>query len=290
MYYLGIDGGGTKTAFTIIDENKNIVYQDILGPSSLDTVGFDNTIKVLKEGIKKITYKLESCFIGLGGISDGVDEPLVKEAILSSLPGVKIEVGSDTVNALFGSLGGADGIAIIAGTGSVAFGKNGKLNYKAGGYGYQEGDSGSAYDLGFNAIRYLARVYDGRKEGSEFSDDLSKATNTKTRSDLVTYVKDSNRTIIAKLAMVVTKNQDNEVARKIIVNSVNEMLAQIKACYVNLKFTDGCLFGINGSLGEADTLYRRLLLEGLKEINPNIKCIDSIYDTKLGAAIKALDI
>ena len=81
----------------------------------------------------------------------------------------KIKAGNDVINALYGSLGGEDGIIIIAGTGSVSFGKNKDKIARAGGYCYQEGDAGSSYDLGYKALQHLARVIDNRYEETSFS-------------------------------------------------------------------------------------------------------------------------
>ena len=66
--------------------------------------------------------------------------------------------------ALIGAFGFGDGIAVICGTGSVTFGKWKGETCVAGGYGHNEGDPGSAFSLGIGALRYLARVFDGRKE------------------------------------------------------------------------------------------------------------------------------
>lgn len=66
------------------------------------------------------------------------------------------------VIALAGGCSCRPGIVMIMGTGSVAYGENGKRNHKCGGWGWKEGDPGSAYDLGISAIRTMIRAYDGR--------------------------------------------------------------------------------------------------------------------------------
>ena len=65
-YYLGIDGGGTKTAFIVIDENNEMVYQNVLGPSSLDTVPLIDIEKLLLAESKNIPYKISAIFAGIG--------------------------------------------------------------------------------------------------------------------------------------------------------------------------------------------------------------------------------
>ena len=69
-YYLGIDGGGTKTAFAIIDENNELIYFNEQGASSLDTVSLSTVKEVFIEGTKGFNYKVDSVFVGLGGIAN----------------------------------------------------------------------------------------------------------------------------------------------------------------------------------------------------------------------------
>ena len=240
-YYLGIDGGGTKTSFIIIDEENNIVYKKECGPSAIDTVTLNEVKNVFIEGTKDFNHKVESVFIGLGGIANE-NHILEVENIAKELPlikeNTKIKAGNDVINALYGSLGGEDGIIIIAGTGSVSFGKNKDKIARAGGYCYQEGDAGSSYDLGYKALQHLARVIDNRYEETSFSLALKEATNCYDYSSLAAYFISSSRTQIASLAKVVTKNQDDKFAKRIIINAVDEILLMIKAVYNTLEFNN----------------------------------------------------
>lgn len=290
-YYLGIDGGGSKTAFIIIDANKNIVYKKEAGPSSIDTVPLSVVKEVFIEGTKDFQYKVDGVFAGIGGICNDIQVNTVKE-IIKTLPickdNCKIDAGNDVINALYGGLGGKDGIIIIAGTGSVCFGKNKDKYARAGGYCYQEGDAGSSYDLGRKALQHLARVLDGRYEYTPFAEDLIKATNCNDYSSLANYIINANRTQIASLSKIVTKNQEDKYANKIIINAVDEMLLMIKAVFNKLAFNEEITyFSIIGSLGNADTLYKKYLLEQLPTISSSLKYIDKVYDASFGSSLKA---
>lgn len=290
-YYLGIDGGGSKTAFIIIDENKNIVYKKEAGPSSIDTVPLSVVKDVFIEGTKDFQYKVDGVFAGIGGICNDIQVNEIKE-IIKTLPickdNCKIDAGNDVINALYGGLGGKDGIIIIAGTGSVCFGKNKDKYARAGGYCYQEGDAGSSYDLGRKALQHLARVLDGRYEYTPFAEALIKATNCNDYSSLANYIINANRTQIASLSKIVTKNQEDKYANKIINDAVDEMLLMIKAVFNRLAFNEEITyFSIIGSLGNADTLYKKYLLEQLPTISSSLKYIDKVYDASFGSSLKA---
>lgn len=273
--YLGIDGGGTKTAFALMNSDLKIISYKEVGPSSLDTVSFETLKKVLEEGTKDITQTVDSIFLGLGGIYSKEQEmkvcELTKELNIVA-PHTKIDASNDVINALYGALGGKDGIVLIAGTGSVCYGKNNGKTFRVGGYCYKEGDLGSAYDLGYKALQYLAKVIDKREEETSFSKRLKEAINCYTYEDLTRYYMSATRTDVASLARVVTLEQNEEHAKSIIKSAVSEVLRMISTCYKELKFEENTIISIIGSLGNADTYYKELLLEGIKNISSNLHC------------------
>ena len=291
-YYLGIDGGGSKTAFVVIDENENIVFESVGKPTSIDTVSLAECEDVINSMCNQIPYKVDAIFAGLGGMNrkkdiDDVNDILRKQSILKE--NGKVNSGSDVINALYGALNNQDGIILIAGTGSVAFGKNKDQYARSGGYCYQEGDGGSAYYLGYKALQYLARALDGRKKENEFTEELKQAINYVDFSSMVDAFKKS-RTEIASLAKIVTKYQHIEEVYEIIKDGVYEVLEMIKAVHSRLNFKQKCKFSIIGSLANADSEYKNLLLYGLKQISPYIIYIEKIHEASFGAALKAKEL
>lgn len=286
-YYLGIDGGGTKTSFVLIDENKNVVDRIILGPSSVDTVSKEVYKEVLQNGIKHFDKQIEACFAGMGGISE-LNRDFVISIIREVLPAAKIDVGNDSINALISAFGFNDGIAVICGTGSVTFGTWKGKHHVAGGYGHNEGDPGSAFSLGIGALRYLARVLDGRKEETDFSKALSKAIGCYSHSELCDYFVNINRTEVAKLSRIVTQYESDPNAKQIIQNSVDELMEEIISTAKILSVDEICPFSIIGSLGNAETFFKSYLLNSLSEKIPNLKYQHLLYEPDFGAALKAM--
>ena len=275
-YYLGVDGGGTKTAFALINEQKELIYLKEVGPSSLDTIDEQQIINVIYEGTKDINVKVDSIFLGIG-----VD--IVKKE-------TKIDAGNDIISAFYGALSGEDGIVCIAGTGSVCYAKNKDQNIRIGGINYIEGDPGSAYDLGIHALRYLAKVIDYRKKGGPFADALKDATKINNYEDITKYFIEAKRTDIASLAKLVTENSNDINAKKIIKDSVNELLLMIKTAFKKLHFEGETKISIIGSLGNSNTLYKTYLLEGIKKISPNLKFVQKRNEAYIGSALKAMEL
>ena len=275
-YYLGVDGGGTKTAFALINEQKELIYLKEVGPSSLDTIDEQQIINVIYEGTKDINVKVDSIFLGIG-----VD--IVKKE-------TKIDAGNDIISAFYGALSGEDGIVCIAGTGSVCYAKNKDQNIRIGGINYIEGDPGSAYDLGIHALRYLAKVIDYRKKGGPFADALKDATKINNYEDITKYFIEAKRTDIASLAKLVTENSNDINAKKIIKDSVNELLLMIKTAFKKLHFEGETKISIIGSLGNSNTLYKTYLLEGIKKMSPNLKFVQKTNEAYIGSALKAMEL
>ncbi len=164
IFYLGIDGGGTKTEFALASGEGEILRSLCLTASNPSDIGIEAAITVLKDGIAEITAGIPksriSLFAGLaGGTTEGVKQRL--SAFLGSLGFLSAKNGSDAENAVAASLGKRDGIAVIMGTGSVTFAQSGGSLYRTGGYGYLLGDAGSGFSLGREVILAALKAEDG---------------------------------------------------------------------------------------------------------------------------------
>lgn len=160
-YYLGIDGGGTKTQFVLADGNGDVIRETVLGASNPNDVGIDNCLKLLGEGIEKICGNIAteniSVFAGLAGCGLEQNRRAV-EKFLSAYHFAVTNCGSDTQNAVAAALGAQDGIVVIAGTGSVTLCQcNGQL-YKSGGYNYLFEEGGSGFCFGRDAITFALKA------------------------------------------------------------------------------------------------------------------------------------
>ena len=146
-YYMGIDGGGTKTEFALADKDGNIVSKIVLRGSNPNDVGIMETYSVLTEGIfalcddvnVHIPFKKISVFAGLAGCSSAENMPKITY-FLSKFGFNRYANNNDAYNAVSAGLGNSDGVAVIMGTGSIAYAKKGDELYRIGGYGYLFGD------------------------------------------------------------------------------------------------------------------------------------------------------
>ncbi len=168
--FLGIDGGGTKTDFLLIDESGRLLASHQAGSAYYPETGIDALQRMLVTGIQATLQQAEVpaaqvtfAFIGLP--AHGEDS-----ALLPRLDGIAAQVlplerhrcGNDMVCGWAGALAGRDGINVVAGTGSIAYGEFEGRRARAGGWGELFSDEGSAYWIAREALRLFSRMSDGR--------------------------------------------------------------------------------------------------------------------------------
>ena len=292
-YYLGIDGGGTKTKAIVIDENNKIIFTGLSEASALDSVGLDKSLKAINNALKGLDKKIKfkSVFIGLGGIQSDDDGLLYinhKLKIKGVDKNTAFYAKNDSYNALASSLVFDEGIALISGTGMNCFGVDKDGNYHfAGGLGYREGDLGSAYSLGFLGMKSLARAIDGRIEYTPYHKELAEKMNIKDSVDIKNFfVKAVNmRTEIAQLALITSKHalDGNIYAKEISEIAASELVLCVKAVLSRINLTTKNLT-IIGGLGSNPSYFRDCLIQGLKKLDKDLNILDAVVDPAEGAA------
>ena len=164
--YLGIDGGGTQTTCAVADD-AGVLATATAGASNMVRVGEHEARSNLREAITKACEaagvkpeSVEAAVIGIAGAS----VPPVKQMVVSMIEDLvpsEIDVVGDMVIAMEAAFAGLPGIVVIAGTGSVAFGRNEKgESGRAGGWGHAISDEGSGYWIGRSAVSAVMRALD----------------------------------------------------------------------------------------------------------------------------------
>jgi N-acetylglucosamine kinase-like BadF-type ATPase len=167
QYYLGIDGGQSSTTALIGDATGRVLGVGRAGPSN-HAAASEGRRKFIAAMTDSLTQAAVSAGLNASstfaaaclGLSGGPDdkEALAKETIRAE----RYLITHDAHIALAGATGGQPGIVMIAGTGSMAFGRNAAgVTARAGGWGYIFGDEGGAFDLVRQALRAVLRNEEG---------------------------------------------------------------------------------------------------------------------------------
>src|SRR5256885_3483953 len=177
MHVLGIDAGGTKTVCLLADSQGTVVAEGRGAGANLHTAGELAVEKVLHEameaaiGDRAITPA--AICLGIAGV-DREDEARTVRAIMRRI-GYKsrVLVVNDALIALVAGAQDAPGIVIIAGTGSIVYGRNAAGEAaRASGWGHMIGDEGSGYWIGREALAAVMRAADGRGPATALSADI----------------------------------------------------------------------------------------------------------------------
>ncbi len=171
-HFLGIDGGGSKTAFLLIDTTGRTLASHTEGPAYYLETGFEPMRAMLARGIAQVmtTAGLSSrdvafAFIGLPAY--GEDSALLAALDAAASPLLDANAyrcGNDALCGWAGALAGDDGINVIAGTGSMAYGEYQGRAARAGGWGELFSDEGSGYWLAREGLSLFSRMADGRSQ------------------------------------------------------------------------------------------------------------------------------
>jgi len=167
MLVLGVDAGGSKTVCQLADENGQVVAE-ARGPSAhLQTLGELEVEKVLHALIDEVLAARAErpgvICLGMAGVDRPRDAATIREILHRIGQRARLLIVNDALIALEAGLPNAPGIVVIAGTGSIAYGRNAEEQAaRAGGWGYVLGDEGSGYWLGRQALRAVVRADDRR--------------------------------------------------------------------------------------------------------------------------------
>src|SRR5690349_17467423 len=161
MRYLGIDGGGSKTSFLLVDEYYNEICHIQSGASNYLSVGADAAKEAIAHGISQLTEQPTIVCGGFAGAGRPDSVAFYREVLKSLLPNTQIIIESDAFIASIGAIGIDPGILLIAGTGSIVIGRDkDRTMFRVGGWGPHFGDEGSGFWIGREAIRAALRSID----------------------------------------------------------------------------------------------------------------------------------
>lgn len=166
--YIGVDGGGTKTAIAAFDDTGACLARTVCPPLNYHFIGVDAAVMHLRQGIEALNLDgMTVAAVGIGDPAiDDVSQGETAERFASAareLLSVPVYIRSDAYMTLYALTDGcAPGVLVISGTGAMAIAEDaaGKIHV-AGGWGRLTGDEGSGYEIGLCGIRAALRAADG---------------------------------------------------------------------------------------------------------------------------------
>jgi glucosamine kinase len=169
-YLLGIDGGGTRTTVCLADDRLSVLSRVQAGPSNPIKVGVPAAQRELGRAFRRAFHEaharpaeLLAVCAGLAGGGGDMVQRRMMSWLRREFPARAHMITTDAAITLAAALGEKEGAIVIAGTGSIAYGRDQHGHaFRVGGWGSLYDDAGSGYDMGRKAIAAALRAYDGR--------------------------------------------------------------------------------------------------------------------------------
>ena len=233
-HVLGIDAGGTKTRAMVADETGRVLGRGLGGGANLRTHGELAVEKVLHRVIEdaeaEARARPDAVALGIAG-ADRPEDHAVLRAILRRMGfRQRVLVTNDAHVAFVAGSPSRVGLALICGTGSIAWGQNaaGEIA-RAGGWGWHLGDEGSGFWIGVRAVRAALRASDGRGPATALAGAVREHFDIGNIEEIVRVVYDGDfpRHRIAMLALRVAEAAaaGDAAAREILEASAAELEA-----------------------------------------------------------------
>ena len=232
MHVLGIDAGGTKTVCLLADAKGRIIAEARGGGANLQSVGELEVEKVLhgvmESALANHDIAPSAICLGIAGVDRPADSQTIRGIMNRIGYKARTLVVNDALVALQAGAGDQPGVVIVAGTGSIAYGRNRSAQAaRAGGWGYLIGDEGGGFWIGRSALASVVRQFDGRGPATQLTELVLRHMGLRSPTELIheIYYRDLHRRAIAGLAALVHQaaNDGDAVAGQILARAGTEL-------------------------------------------------------------------
>lgn len=293
-YYLGIDGGGTKTVCAVGDETR-LLASATTGPSNIVRVGEAQTRESLQGAVRQACAAagiaagevVRTCVGGSGAGRPALAE--IVRRILAEIIPTHIEVVGDMQTALEAAFDTGPGVVVNAGTGSFAYGRNREGNtLRAGGWGFAIGDEGSAHWIGHEAVRAVLQESDRCEDTRALTESslvrgLYKSWGVNSLLDLARAANSVPPPDFAVLFAAVA-GSDDEIARQVLRNAARELSA-LAAVVIQRLFgkEETVQVGTTGGVFRHAEIVRQVFYNELRKLEPRAQVNAQVVDPVEGA-------
>ena len=304
---IGFDGGGTKTTAILADRKGNVLAEVSGGPSNFQIIGVEQASELLLslltqccEKAGKPSSEVKAAVAGLTGAGRPGDQQRMREAFSEharklGMPLEYAAIESDARVALEGSFKGGAGIILIAGTGSIAYGKTqeGQV-FRVGGWGRVIGDEGSGYAIGRDALNLVTKHLDGRGKETLLIKLVADRFGLKDQEGIINAVYRNNFDVasVAPLVIEAAGLRDTE-SERILNRAAFELTEHIRTLTFKLEGATRAPrqkipLSFIGSLLAEQTLLARIAKHKIEFSIPQITVVRAQASPAFGAVLMAL--
>ncbi|MEX1182368.1 MAG: BadF/BadG/BcrA/BcrD ATPase family protein [Gemmatimonadota bacterium] len=292
---IGVDGGGTRTRAVAVSEAGTELARvtgeaGLVDPADPGTAAASVARLVIAvaaaAGAELPVYAL-GC--GLAGAGRQAERDAVRAVLLTEGLADRVVVAGDAAAALQDAFGSGPGVLLVAGTGSIAWGRSVDGEARVGGWGALLGDEGSGYCLGVEALRAAARASDGRAPPTCLTDALLAHTGVAEPPALIAWAAAAGKAAVAALSSVVLAcAAEGDPAAAAIRDEAVRQLVELAVCAARRVRLDTPRVALAGGLLAPGAPLRDEVVAGIRAALPRATISDRTIDAAMGAANLAL--
>lgn len=293
MYFIAIDGGGTKTDGVLFRRDGTVLSHCVGGASCPTSIGVEHAASVLTHFVINLVNEaglscdeIKTVYAGVAGCGIAKIGNCLSLSLKSWFPSSRnVACGSDVTNALNCGIYSEDGMALVCGTGSALLVRSGDKLRQIGGWGYLLGDEGSGFDLGKMAFKAALRFFDGCGEKTVLYELMSDKMMCPIQEAIDLIYSGGKRYIASFAPVLFDAIQENDtVAWQILKSGAGKLRKMLEA---GCRYLDPAyrVVLVGGMWDAGDGIYQRMVFDTLDHafvsIRPNCAPV-------VGAAIQAL--
>jgi N-acetylglucosamine kinase-like BadF-type ATPase len=278
---IGIDAGGSKTVCQLGDAEGHVLRESRGPGANLQSAGELEVEKVLHDVLSEVLADVAqppaAICLGMAGVDRPADGKIVQGILRRLCRGSQTLVVNDALVALEAGAPGQPGVVLIAGTGSIAYGRDERGRAaRAGGWGHVLGDEGSGFWMGRQAIRAVMRAFDHRGAATSMAAPIMAHFGVSRAQDLVRPIYDDGMRprAIAAVAPIVGEAADSgdAVATRIIDVGAGELAGSAVCVATRLDLTGrGFALPLAGGVFRSVPRVRALVIARLAEQMPSAR-------------------
>jgi glucosamine kinase len=295
-HYIGVDGGGTRTRAVVLNAEGEEMARVEGGAALADPRDPAAAAVPIAEvaraaaGAAGTTLPCAALWAGIAGAGRETVRSSVEMALDRLGVARRTHVGTDVEAAFHGAFQDRPGILLVAGTGSVAWGRNeGGQQGRVGGWGSLLGDEGSGYAIGLESLRRVARNADGRGPETQLREAILTHLGLDGVDALVSWTAEAEKGEVAALVPVVvdSSRRGDAVAGEILVQAVEELSGHVLTLLANLgPWRQPPRVSLSGGLLSSGGPLRRAMEVAISE--QRLPLLEQDPDAALGAAWLAM--
>jgi glucosamine kinase len=309
-YYLGIDGGGSKTTCAVGDETS-LLAKVTAGPSNITRVGETRAREALKKAILEACaiariapQQVQRACVGVAGAGREEFAGAVRQIVEEMIRG-EIDVVGDMQIALAAAFGEGPGVVVISGTGSIAYGRDaGGRIARAGGWGFAISDEGSAHWIGCAAVSALLRVIDQSEdpeataEASLLFGKIKAAWGVGSLDEVVRAANSSSHFARLFPATLTAAHAGDDLAQRVLAQAGRE-LSQLAAIVIRQLFTQdnfthdngnsSARLAVTGGVFRHSQTVREVFCQEVRKFDPRVEVNPQVVEPVAGALQMARD-